>query len=327
MNKTNPVPGKGKREKGKGRAIAGPFSLFPFLFSLSRCGARWAGLLLICAVAVPAGAAGRVECNALRSAALGRAVKYCAILPPSYDTEKTRSYPILYWLHGLGENEQTFVDFGGWSLVQNLQDDRRIGEYLIVIPDGGRSFYINSKSGKTRYEDFFLREFLPAIEKKFRVLPGRAHRGIAGVSMGGYGALRLAFKHPELFCAVSAHSAALFDQLPRNLPTQSRGLQARLLMLAEVFGMPVDEQFWERNNPITIARTATALSRLRIYFDCGTEDDYGFDRGAQALSDVLKKRGIPHEMHLYPGGHGLEFLAEHAHASFEFQSLAFSANK
>lgn len=268
-------------------------------------------------------AEGRAECGAVRSATLGRAVKYCAILPPSYDTGKTRTYPVLYWLHGLGENEQTFVDFGGWNLVENLQEKKHIGEYIIVIPDGGRSFYINSHNGKMRYEDFFIREFLPAVEKKFRTKSGRANRGIAGVSMGGYGALRFAFEYPNLFSAVSVHSAALLDRLPQNLPTQSRGMQRQLLIVAAVFGMPVDAQFWEKNNPIQIARTAAGLNRLKIYFDCGTEDEYGFDRGAQALSDALKSRGIAHEFHLYRGGHGWAYLSEHAHASFGFQSRGF----
>ncbi len=297
-----------------------PFSLFPFLFSILFA-------LALFASAVPASAAGRVECSALRSTALSRAVKYCAILPPSFDTEKTRTYPVLYWLHGLGENEQTFVDFGGWNLVENLQTDKRIGDYVIVIPDGGRSFYINSKDGKSRWEDFFMRELRPAVEKKFRIKPGRANRGIAGVSMGGYGALRLAFKYPGEFAAVSVHSAALLDQLPDKMPTQSRRLQMRLLALAEVYGSPPDRAFWDRNNPITMARTAPGLARLKIYFDCGTEDEYGFDRGAKILADILKSRRIPHEFHLYPGGHGWTYLADHAHATFEFHSKSFGLTR
>lgn len=288
-------------------------------------------MLLLClalgGLAASAPAQGRSECSAMRSAALGRPVKYCAILPPSYDTEKARAYPILYWLHGLGENEQTFVDFGGWNLVENLQEQKRIGEYLIVIPDGGSSFYVNSSNGRVRYEDFFIKEFLPAIEKKFRVKPGRANRGIAGVSMGGFGALRFAFKFPQTFVAVSVHSAALLDKLPQNVGPQSRGLQARMMMFAQVFGLSTDSRFWESNNPIAMARTAPGLNQLKIYFDCGTEDEYGFDQGAKALSDTLKARGIAHEMKLYPGGHGWTYLAEHAHASFEFQSRVFQMNQ
>ncbi len=278
-------------------------------------------LFLFGAVAAPV-QAGRVECGAVPSKTLGRAVRYCAMLPPSYDAEKTRRYPILYYLHGLGENEQTFVDFGGWSLLENLQDAKRVGEYLVVIPEGGRSFYINSRDGKQRYEDFLVHEFLPRIEARFRVRPGRASRGVAGVSMGGYGALRLAFKRPELFASVSAHSAALLEELPKNLP-QSPRMQARLRVLGETYGVPFDRAFWEKNSPLTLARNAPGLARLKIYFDCGTSDEYGFDAGARALAEVLTARKIAHEFHLYPGGHGWAYLGEHVSATFEFHSRAF----
>ena len=89
-------------------------------------------------------------------------------------------------------------------------------DFLIATPDGGASFYINSKDGKDRYEDFLLQEFFPFIEKRYRVEPGRGHRAIAGISMGGYGALHLAFRHPQLFVSTSAHSAALMKNFRRS---------------------------------------------------------------------------------------------------------------
>ena len=127
-------------------------------------------IVLFCALlgAVPASAAGRVECNSIRSAVLGQAVRYCALLPPSNDADKARRYPILYYLHGLGDNEQSLINLGGWNLTENLREAGKIGEFLILAPDGGRSFYINSRDGQVRYEDFFIREFVPAMEKKFR---------------------------------------------------------------------------------------------------------------------------------------------------------------
>ncbi len=259
------------------------------------------------------------------SAALKREVRYCAILPPSYDapSDKPRFYPVLYFLHGLGDNEQSLVNFGGWNLLENLQDTRRIGEYIVVTPDGGRGFYINSKDGRNRYEDFFIQEFLPAIERRYRIRPGRASRGIAGFSMGGYGALRLAFKYAELFASVSAHSAALMESLPRVAPNSPR-MQARLAMLTGVFGSPLDAAFYEQQSPLTLARgRAAALRRLNIYFDCGREDDFGFDAGAKALNELLTTQGVAHEYHLYPGGHTPFYFVEHLPASFEFHSKAF----
>jgi S-formylglutathione hydrolase FrmB len=282
--------------------------------------------LLACALGLaetPAQAAGRVECSTVKSRLMGRAVRYCVLLPPSYDTDKTRHYPVLFYLHGLGENEQSIINFGGWNLVELLWEQRRIGEYLIVTPDGGRSFYINARDGKQPYENFFIREFVPAIDRKYRTRASPSYRGVMGVSMGGYGALHIAFKYPSLFVSVSAHSAALAENVPKGLLSSPSAPGSRLGIFGNVFGAPLDRAFWERNNPFTLARQTAGLGRLKIYFDCGTQDEYGFDAGAQALSNLLKARRIAHEFHLYPGGHGWLYVAEHLAASLEFHARAF----
>ena len=129
---------------------------------------------------------------------------------------------MLYFLHGLGDNEQTLFNSGGWTLLDDLRRQHKMGEFLIVAPEGGRSFYINSADGSVRYSDFFLQEFIPLIETKYRVSKGRSNRAISGISMGGYGALRFAFSHPELFSAVSAQSAALITESPQELDTAAQ---------------------------------------------------------------------------------------------------------
>jgi len=266
------------------------------------------------------GALGRIECRSMRSVILRHAVRYCAILPPSYDASKARRYPVLYFLHGLGENEQMLVSSGGWNLIEDLWEQHQLGEFLIVTPDADTSFYINSRDGRERYEDFFIREFLPFIERTYRTRPGRHYRGIGGISMGGYGALHLAFRHPNLFASVSASSAALLGKLPDVKFSNPR--QSRLLRVLAVFGTPPNPAFWRRNDPITLARTAH-LEGLKIYFDCGEQDDYGFEKGARELHDVLASRGIPHEFHLYPGGHDWRYFAAHLPAALEFHSRSF----
>jgi S-formylglutathione hydrolase FrmB len=271
----------------------------------------------------PAQAAGRVECSTVKSRLLKREVRYCVLLPPSYDTEKTRRYPALYYLHGLFENEQTMVNSGGWNLAELLWEKKRIGEYLIVTPDGGRGFYVNSRDGLRPYEDFFIRELIPAIDAKYRTRATPAQRGVMGVSMGGYGALRFGFKYPQKFASVSAHSAALAERVPKGLLSGPQMMGVRIDIFAGVFGTPLDQAFWDRNNPFTLARQTTNLARLKIYFDCGKEDEYGFEVGAEALSKLLTSRKIPHEFHLYPGGHGWQYVAEHLDASLEFHSRAF----
>jgi S-formylglutathione hydrolase FrmB len=287
-------------------------------------------LLAACGVAH---AQGRIECGAVPSRILPPAVRYCAFLPASYDSamvtnpQNARLYPVLYDLHGLGDNEQSLLNTGAWSLIQDLREQHKIGEFLIVTPDGGRSFYINSRDGRTRFSDFFLREFIPAIEHKYRVRSGWNARGVSGMSMGGYGALRFAFANPQLFSSVSAHSAALAAEAPHGGP-ETGAAPPLVRMLGALFGNPIDVAFWNENSPFGLAKkNAAALSRLKIYFDCGSEDSYGFDRGARALHDELDALHVKHEFHIYPGGHGVEYFLAHMAASMEFHSRAFAEVK
>ena len=257
---------------------------------------------------------------------MGRAVRYCALLPPSYDADPKRQFPIVYYLHGLGDNEQTLVNFGGWTLLEELQARGRIGEFIVVTPAGSTTFYINSRDRKLRYEDFFMREFMPAVEKKFRVKPGRAGRAIGGVSMGGYGALRFAFRYPQMFSSVAVHSAALMSKLPEGLVSARGAGGFRNNVLGSAFGEPVDQKFFDQNNVFTFARQNTARLRgLKIYLDCGTSDEFGFQHGARELHELLEQLKVPHEFHLYPGGHDWRYIAEHLDESFEFHSRALGA--
>ncbi len=265
---------------------------------------------------------GRAECRDVNSKILHRAVPYCIFLPPSYSSDTTRRYPVLYFLHGLGENEQVLLNSDGWQIIEQAWADKSLGEFIIVAPAAGRSFYINSKDGKVRYEDFFIREFLPIIEKNYRIRATRATRGLDGISMGGYGALRFAFKYPNLFGSVSAHSAALIERPPTvKINPQQQAAVTRLVGTA--FGVPFDRAYWNRESPFTIVRNSPKPVGLKIYFDCGTEDDFGFNVGAQEFHDLLDKRGIPNTFHLYPGGHDWLYFAEHFPQSLGFESKAF----
>jgi S-formylglutathione hydrolase FrmB len=279
-------------------------------------------LALTFCLARSAGAQGRAECRDAPSKILGHTVPYCVILPPSYDASKTSRYPVLYFLHGLGGNAETLIDSGGLDMIEDLWQRKQIGEFLIVTPNAGRSFYINSRDGRVRYQDFFIREFLPYIEMHYRILRDPKHRGISGVSMGGYGALRFAFLYPGLFGSVSAHSPALVENPPRARVSNMQEM-AITRFLGSAFGVPFDPDYWNRESPFTIVRERPRPRDLRIYFDCGTSDDYGFNRGAEAFHKLLVARGIPHEFHLYPGGHDWQYFAQHLPASFEFHSRVF----
>ena len=261
------------------------------------------------------------ECRSVPSRILGRSIPYCVILPPGYRQNAARRYPVLYYFHGLGDNEQMFLHSGGFDLIQELWDRRQIGDFIIVTPAGYASFFMDSHDRRFRYDAFFLQEFIPWIESHYRIATRRDSRGIGGISMGGYGALRMAFLHPQMFGSASAQSAALMERLPAVSVSDSLEL-GRLRLLGDVFGSPPDRLFWDRNNPLTVARTAD-LAAMKIYFDCGSQDDYGFEAGAQALHNTLDSRRIPHEFHLYPGGHNWSYFAAHLPDSLRFQSAAF----
>jgi len=271
-------------------------------------------------------AQGRAECSVIDSQILSRRMPYCAFLPPSFDKDKHRHYPVLYFFHGLGDNEQSLLN-GGWDIISDLRSKGKIGDFVILAPRGGHTFFLNSEDGKIRYEDFFMKEFMPQMEKKYRVESGRAHRGITGVSMGGYGALRLAFKYPDDFAAVSAQMPALMIDIPKDLATSSPGSPDALM--GDVFGRPFNRAYFDRNNVFYFARTdsVASLKRLKIYFDVGNNDDYGFEQGAEELDKILTARGIPHEFHIYPGRHSAEFVASHFADVIEFQWSAIGTGK
>jgi S-formylglutathione hydrolase FrmB len=278
-------------------------------------------------------AQGRIDCNALQSHILVEIVHYCVMLPPGYDAatagRSPRHYPVLYFLHGLGDNEQTLFKGGGWDLIEDLRQKGQISDFLVVAPEAKRSFYINSADGRVRYSDFFIREFMPYIESRYSIRRERSARAISGVSMGGYGALRFAFAYPELFSSVSAQSAALIlEPLQQNgaspMPTPLSGL------LGAVFGNPIDLAHWNQNSPFVLAKRNRALIRstkLSIYFNCGQDDEFAFDQGAKELHRQLQAEGIPHEYHLYPGNHGAAYFLVHLGEALMFHSRVFAPGK
>jgi S-formylglutathione hydrolase FrmB len=288
-------------------------------------------LLLVISLWFPlAKAQSRTDCNVIASQILKQSVHYCVQLPPDYDTSdaKQRRYPVLYFLHGLGQSEQTLFSTGGWSVVEDLRRQQKITDFLIVAPEGGRSFYINAANDSYRYSDFFLQEFMPYIESRYRARPGRKGRAITGVSMGGYGALRFAFAHPELFSAVSAQSAALITQTPQELSAAGRPIGPLGRLLGSAFGQPINLPHWKQNSVFALARTNQAgLRKLAIYFNCGQADDFGFEDGAAALDLQLKGERVKHEYHSYPGDHSLTYFLSHMGEVMEFHSRAFAEQK
>ncbi len=279
------------------------------------CSLGFSGLIFAAAPTI-------IQCGSVPSTILHRSVGYCIDLPADYASTAPKRYPTLYFLHGLFGNDHRWEDRGGKEAFDGLTSEGTIGHFLVVIPDGGETFYINSEDGQDRYEDFFVQEFVPYIDRHYRTLPERAARGISGLSMGGYGALHLAMRHPDLFGSVSAHSAMLLAKFPNPIPTEGRwGFYARILRHA--FGSPLNQAYWEENSPLTLAMNPEKFQGLKIYFDCGDRDRYGFERGAALLDEILNRENYPHEYALRPGGHGWSFLDQYMKYSLLFQWRLF----
>jgi S-formylglutathione hydrolase FrmB len=284
--------------------------------------------LFLLFLAISASAQSRIDCNALKSHILGETVHYCVLLPPGYDSAPAKHYPVLYFLHGLGENEQTLFKTGGWNLIEDLRQQHKVGDFLIVTPDAKTTFYVNSADGKVRYGDFFLQEFIPYIEGKYRIQRERRARAITGISMGGYGALRFAFADSGMFSAVSAQSAALMTESPQELNAALRAGTPLGKLLGSVFGNPINVPHWKDNDPFSLARNNRgAIEKLAIYFNCGRDDEYDFEVGAAALDRQLAEEHVKHEFHLYPGGHSASYFGAHLGEVMEFHSKIFGAAK
>jgi S-formylglutathione hydrolase FrmB len=292
------------------------------------CFRRLATFLAVCLTATCGAAQGRIECSSVASKILKRDVPYCVLLPKSFDAPgSTARLPVLYFLHGLGDNQQSLINMGAWNLISDLRQQNKIGDFLIATPQGWGTFYINSADGRTRYSDFFLDEFLPFIEHKYRTRTDRAGRAISGISMGGYGAFRFAFAYPQKFSAVSAESAALFPDSAKVLDQAMQSGAPRAKLFGSVFGMPINPQHWTANSPFVLARqNAAAVSRLAISFNCGDQDGYRFDEGAAALDKQLTAEKIPHTFKLYPGEHSMVYFLAHIEEVMEFHSREFASH-
>ena len=261
----------------------------------------------------------RVEYGSFPSAALGRELKFAIQFPPSYDKDPKRKFPVLYFLHGMNGNEGEFERRGVAAGINKLREGGTIGDMVIVAPGGKNSFYLNAKNGE-QYEDAIIKDLIPYVEKTHRVANNRDGRAIQGISMGGFGALVLAFKHPEMFSSVTAHCAAVFTEMPSVAGSDQRS-QFRARMVGSLFGDPPDQAFYRANNPMDLASSNAAAikkSGLQIYFDVGEQDRYAFAQPNKEFDARLTKEGIPHKFNLFQGDHGWEYMLSVANHSYGF---------
>lgn len=292
------------------------------------------------APAAAAAAHGRVVTEHFHSAALGVDKAYRVYLPVGYDARPATRWPVFYYLNGLGGDETNWVDLGH---LDRAADQLALGA-IVVMPDGDDDFYIDSampidydacmRDGTgllaphredhaatcvrhRAYETYIVHDLIAEVDAKFRTIASRDGRAIAGLSMGGYGALVLAMRHPDLFAAVASHSGvdsllyvgphpyvAGKAELVTDPKTVLRGAGELGAWIRGIFGPDLAD--WKAHDPSTLVANLSP-GQLAIYLDCGTEDDFALNDAASYLHDLLTARHIDHAFFLGPGHHDFAF--------------------
>jgi S-formylglutathione hydrolase FrmB len=245
-----------------------------------------------------------IEEQYVKSDILNHNVKYAVYLPPDYETSN-RAYPVVYLLHGYGDDHTGWLQFGEINrYADKAIADGTIPPMIIVMPDGGTSFYINAYNGKLNYEDFFFQEFIPAIEREYRIKGTKEYRGVAGLSMGGFGTLVYSLKHPKMFSAAAALSAAVRSDDDFIAVTDERWKE----VYSKVFGPDLKGKerlntTWQANSILGLVQSKTTddLNDVRYWIDCG--DDDALSKGNSLLHIALTEKKVPHEFRIRDGAH------------------------
>ena len=247
--------------------------------------------------------------------------KFAVYLPPDYDSS-SRSYPVLYLLHGYTDDHTGWIQFGE---VLHIADRAILsGEstaMIIVMPDAdtGGAGYTNALSGKWNYEDFFFEEFMPHIEERFRIKKDKRFRAIAGLSMGGGGSFIYALRRPDLFSSAAPLSASLGPQSLEEMKDFTY-----LGYTSSNHNQKDFERYSNRNNPLQLVENMEAkdLNSVRWYIDCG-DDDFLY-KSNSLMHIKMRGKNVKHEFRIRDGGHSwsywraslpkvLEFISDHFH--------------
>ena len=245
--------------------------------------------------------------------------KYAVYLPPDYDISQ-RSYPVLYLLHGGGDDQTGWVQFGE---VLHIADKAIFNGHatpmVIVMPDAnsGQRGYFNDIKGEWRYEDFFFQEFMPFIEKTYRVKSDKRYRAVAGLSMGGGGSFVYALRHPELFSSACPLSASAG---PLTLEDTKEYLKRRNVSYKSEAEL---ESYFKNISVLELINRIPEDQKkaVRWYIDCG-DDDFLFE-GNSLIHIAMRKKEIPHEFRIHDGGHTWTYWRNSLPTVLSFISEAF----
>jgi S-formylglutathione hydrolase FrmB len=298
-----------------------------------------------------AAAKGKVLTQTFHSEALGVDKDYLVYLPAGYDAKPNVRWPVFYYLHGL-TGKETDWEHGGH--LDEAADAMGLGA-IVVMPDGDDGFYSDwvtepdydacmrdgtglflpqvQKHKSTcvrhrRYETYIVHDLIGEIDSHFRTLTTRDGRAIAGLSMGGFGALELSMRHPDLFSAAASHSGV--DALLYRGPHPYVGGKVELLTnpnewgggivnigtwVRQIYGTDIAN--WQAHDPATLVGKLEP-GKLALYLDCGTDDDFALNDQAAYLHDLLVARKIDHAYFLGPGHHDFGFWRPRLPESLKF---------
>ncbi len=243
---------------------------------------------------------------------------YAIYLPPGYESSD-RSYPVLYLLHGAGDDQTGWVQFGEVQYIADKEiKEGRCTPMIIVMPDAntGQRGYFNSPDGKWRYEDFFFEEFIPFIETKYRIKEIKKYRSVAGLSMGGGGSFMYALHHPEMFATASPLSASIG---PLSLEQTKEWMNRH----GQKYTEKQLEEYYSQHSALELVKTMPVddVKSVKWYIDCG-DDDFLFE-GNSLIHIEMRKKEIPHEFRIRNGSHRWEYWRESLPKVLQFASGSY----
>ena len=255
----------------------------------------------------------------LESKILNQERTYAVYLPNDYDSSE-RSYPVLYLLHGLGDDQTAWIKLGDVQRITDESIDSGISSSMIIVmPDAGSGIvgYINQPNRDWFYEDFFFEELIPHVESKFRIKKGKKYRAISGLSMGGGGTLVYALHRPDLFSSAAPLSPAIG-------PTDLDDFHKWISRYNFYFNDKIETQkLLNANHPLILIdeKSKQDLNSVAWYLDCG-DDDYLYE-DSSLLHLAMKKKGVKHEYRVRDGAHTWKYWKESLPNVLGFVSINF----
>lgn len=283
-------------------------------------------VLLTAAIAFAQGNARVMEGLSVNSKILGQDVKYSIILPEDYYISK-KSYPVVYLLHGLGDDESSWLEYGRVTqIVDGAVKRREIVPMIFVMPQGFRNYYVNDFAGKFMYQDMFINELVPFIDKQYRTIADKEHRATMGFSMGGFGALIIPLKNPEMFTiGVPLSISVRTDQ--QYMTEEASGWDdqwGRLFGGVGTSGTDRITDYYRQYSPFHIfaQKDLKPLKNLKLYIDNG-DDEGTLCRSNEELHMLLREKNFPHEFRVRNGGHEFVYWRDALPNGLRFISDAF----